>query len=210
MAAELKYRAFISYSHDDKKWADWLHRALENYRVPKSLLDASGSNGSIPRRLFPIYRDRAETPATADLQDYVRHALEQSAYLIVICSPSSRQSKWVNQEILNFKRLGRENRVLALIVEGEPNDSEGTEGRSARECFPDGLRFKIGSNGELTSERIEPAAADARPHGDGKESAKLKLIAGLLGVNYGALKQRELEAAKRRSRNFQVIAAVMF
>ena len=210
MAAELKYPAFISYSHQDKKWADWLHPALENYRVPKTLLVAQGSDGPIPRRLFPIYRDRAETPATADLQDYVRNALEQSAHLIVICSPSSRQSKWVNQEIMTFKRLGRESQILALIVEGEPNENEVAEGSSARECFPDALRFKLGSNGELSSERIEPAAADARPHADGKENAKLKLIAGLLGVNYGALKQRELEAAKRRTRNFQIIAAVMF
>jgi hypothetical protein len=23
------YRAFISYSHRDKAWADWLHKALE-------------------------------------------------------------------------------------------------------------------------------------------------------------------------------------
>src|SRR5689334_7645012 len=99
MAAELKYRAFISYSHRDKKWADWLHRALEGYRVPKSLLDASGRDGPIPQTLFPIYRDRTETPATANLHDYVRTALEQSAYLIVMCSPTSRRSKWVNQEI---------------------------------------------------------------------------------------------------------------
>ena len=35
---DYKYKAFISYSHQDKKWGDWLHRALETYRVPKGLV----------------------------------------------------------------------------------------------------------------------------------------------------------------------------
>jgi len=26
---DFKYKAFISYSHNDEKWADWLHKALE-------------------------------------------------------------------------------------------------------------------------------------------------------------------------------------
>ena len=28
---DYRYRAFISYSHRDSGWADWLHRALESY-----------------------------------------------------------------------------------------------------------------------------------------------------------------------------------
>ncbi len=35
---DYKYKAFISYSHQDKKWGDWLHRSLETYRVPKGLV----------------------------------------------------------------------------------------------------------------------------------------------------------------------------
>ncbi|HEV2650190.1 MAG TPA: hypothetical protein VGU69_02950, partial [Rhizomicrobium sp.] len=80
MTADFKYRAFISYSHRDKKWADWLHRALETYRVPKALVGKVGRDGPIPAKIFPVYRDRAETPAVADLQAYVQAALEQSAY----------------------------------------------------------------------------------------------------------------------------------
>ena len=34
---DYKYKAFISYSHQDKKWGDWLHRALETYRISKGL-----------------------------------------------------------------------------------------------------------------------------------------------------------------------------
>jgi tetratricopeptide (TPR) repeat protein len=206
---DFKYRGFISYSHRDKVWADWLHGALERYRVPKALVGTEGRDGPIPQRLFPIYRDRAETPATADLQDYVQTALRQSACLIVICSPHSRSSRWVNQEILNFKRLGREDRIFALIVGGEPNDSDISGEASALECFPDALRFRLGPDGRLGDQRLEPAAADARPQGDGKENAKLKLIAGMLGADYGALKQRDLEYARRRTRIYGAIALFM-
>ena len=38
MTGEFKYWAFISYSHQDKAWGDWLHKALETYRVPKRIV----------------------------------------------------------------------------------------------------------------------------------------------------------------------------
>ena len=46
--------------------------------------------------------------------------------------------------------------------------------------------------------RIDPIAADARPERDGKSNAKLKLVAGLLGIDYDVLKQRELHRRHRR------------
>ncbi|HEX4861088.1 MAG TPA: hypothetical protein VFV07_07605, partial [Rhizomicrobium sp.] len=61
VAETFKYRAFISYSHADTAWVDWLHRALESYRVPRGLAGMATSGGAIPARLYPIYRDRAES-----------------------------------------------------------------------------------------------------------------------------------------------------
>jgi hypothetical protein len=34
----IKYRAFLSYSHRDIRWAKWLHAALEGYRIDKDLV----------------------------------------------------------------------------------------------------------------------------------------------------------------------------
>src|ERR1700683_2210644 len=126
-----KYRAFISYSHRDKKWGDWLHRSLETYRVPKRIVGQPTRDGQRPRRLFPIFRDREELPASADLGTEVNEALTRSRYLIVVCSRNSAKSVWVNEEIKFFKKLGREDRVLALIVDGEPNTSEQKPGFTA-------------------------------------------------------------------------------
>jgi tetratricopeptide (TPR) repeat protein len=183
------YRAFLSYSHADKAWADWLHKALETYRVPSHLVGKRTKVGVIPRRLHPIFRDRAELASSTDLGDTINEALENSEALIVICSPRSAQSRWVNEEVLAFKRWGRADRIFCLIVDGEPTVSD-TPGCAAEECFSPALRCTHSEN-VPTNQRTEPVAADVRPGQDGKLNAKLKLVAGLLGVGFDTLKQRE-------------------
>jgi tetratricopeptide (TPR) repeat protein len=191
------YWAFISYSHRDSRWADWLHKSLESYRIPRQLVGTQGPRGAIPKRLAPVFRDREELPSATDLGGVIRDALERSACQIVICSPRAAKSRWVNEEILAFKRLGREDRIFCLIVDGEPNASD-DPGQQDHECFPSALRFRLGPEGELSETRTEPIAADARPGKDGKSNAKLKLIAGMLGVGFDALRRREQQRRNRR------------
>ena len=199
-----RYYAFISYSHQDKAWADWLHKALETYRVPKRLVGQATTAGTIPARLTPIFRDRDELASAHDLGRKVNEALAQSANLIVICSPHSAASHWVNEEVLAWKRIGQDERIFCLIVDGEPNASD-LPGRTAEECFAPALRFRLDTDGQPTRERTEPIAADARAGKDGKNNAKLKLVAGLLDVGFDELKQRELQ---RRTRRMTAVAAL--
>ena len=199
---KFRYRAFISYSHSDEKWARWLHRALESYRVPKHLVGTETQFGTIPARLAPVFRDRDELATATDLGEEINQALTESATQIVICSPDAAKSKWVNEEILAFKRLGRESKILCLIIDGEPNASQ-FEGRDLaefmdEECFPAALRYRLDADGELSNQPTEPIAADARPGKDSKSNAKLKLIAGMLGVRFDALKQREQHRRHQR------------
>jgi tetratricopeptide (TPR) repeat protein len=200
---EYKYRAFISYSHSDTRWATWLHRALESYRPPKELVGTTTARGVVPKRVSPVFRDREELPSATDLGALLRAALEQSQCQIIICSPKAAKSRWVNEEILSFKRLGREDRIFCLIVGGEPYAS-GMPGREDEECFPPAARFKLREDGELSDVPTEPIAADARPGKDGKQNAKLKIIAGLLAVGFDALRRRE---AQRRNRRLVAVAS---
>jgi len=192
-----QYRAFISYSHRDSAWAAWLHSSLEKYRPPKTLIGKSTDRGEVPKRLSPIFKDRDELPSATDLGALINAALTGSAAQIVICSPQAAKSKWVNEEILAFKRLGREDRILCIIVGGEPYASD-LPGREGEECFPPALRFRLGADGNLSTVRTEPIAADARPGKDGKSNAKLKLISGLLGVGYDTLRRREQQRRNQR------------
>jgi tetratricopeptide (TPR) repeat protein len=191
------YRAFISYSHRDQTWADWLHKALETYSVPSRLAGTTTAHGVIPRRLNPVFRDREELSSSPELGTKINQALAQSENLIVICSPASATSRWVNEEVLAYKRIGRAGRIFCLIVDGEPNATD-LPGREAEECFCPALRFQLDANGQPTNEHTEPIAADARPGKDGKQNAKLKLIAGMLDVGFDALKQREQHRRMRR------------
>ncbi|MDE2156157.1 MAG: toll/interleukin-1 receptor domain-containing protein [Xanthomonadaceae bacterium] len=204
VVSAFRYRAFISYSHQDKAWADWLHRALETYAIPRRLVGRSTAAGVIPKRLAPIFRDRDELASAHDLGRKVNEALAQSANLIVICSPRSAGSRWVNEEVLAYKRLGRSERIFCLIVDGEPHASD-IAGRQGDECFAPALRFQLDADGQPTPERTEPIAADARAGKDGKGNARLKLIAGMLEVGFDQLKQRELQ---RRTRRMSAIAAL--
>src|ERR1700677_5079737 len=190
--AALQYRAFLSYSHDDTAWAKWLHRALENYRIDKDLVGRETALGPVPKTLRPIFRDREDFSAGHSLADQTVRALEASQFLIVICSPNAARSEYVDEEIRRFKALDCAARVIPVIVDGEPGDLQ-------RECFPPAVRFKVGADAELTGEREEPLAADARPQGDGKEFAKLKVIAGLLGLGLDEIKRRAERARKRQN-----------
>ena len=198
-----QYRAFLSYSHSDGEWAAWLHRSLESYRPPRRLVGAVTDRGPVPKRLAPVFRDREELPSATDLGAAISEALRKSSCQIVICSPRAARSRWVNEEILEFKRLGREDRIFCLIIDGEPNASEDPR-QADRECFPPALRYRLGTDGNLSAIRTEPIAADARRGKDGRGHAKLKLIAGVLGVGFDSLRQREQQ---RRNRQLLVIAA---
>ena len=183
---EFRYKAFISYSHSDEAWARWLHGALESYRLPRKLARTDGRFGALPGRLFPVFRDRDELSSATDLSKKVREALAESAALVVICSPAAAASRWVNEEIRAFRALGRGDRIFSLIVDGDPKASGLDES-----CFPPALLE--GGVGESQ----EPLAADARKWADGKPLAKLKLIAGILGIRLDELRRRE---QKRRTR----------
>jgi len=186
------YRAFISYSHRDKDLAQWLHRQVEAYRIPEKLVGKVTGVGKVPRRLRPIFRDREELPASGDLSAELSAALRQSMFLVVICSPASAKSRWVNEEILQFKRVHGDGRVLAIVSDGEPNASD-TPGMDHRECFPHALRFRMGADGVLSDIPAEPIAADIRREADGQRLATQKLIAGLTGLKLDELVQRETQ-----------------
>ncbi len=190
--APYHYWAFVSYSHRDQRWANWLHRALELYRVPRRL-----KGEGLPRRLYPIFKDRDELPVSPDLGHQIETALAQSRHLIVVCSPHSAQSRFVNEEVRQFKAMGGTDRILCLVVDGEPNASD-HPGAEASECFVPALRYAVGPDGELTEERAEPIAADLRPGKDGRAYGFLKLLAGLLGVRLDDLARRDHERRVRR------------
>jgi tetratricopeptide (TPR) repeat protein len=182
------YWAFLSYSSHDLAIAQWLHRALENYVVPRRFVGAPTPAGPAPRRFRPIFHDRTELPADSDLGASIESALAQSAYLIVICSPPAAKSHWVEKEFVAFRALQGTARIFSVIVSDSPTGSH-------LDCFPSALRYGPDTG---TAERPEPIAVDLRPGGDGRRMARLKLIAGMLGVGLDELVRRDNHRRHRR------------
>jgi len=188
-----KYKAYISYSHRDDKWASWLHNVLESYRIPHKLVGTVTGVGRVPARVSPVFRDRDDLSAADDLGGIVQQALEDSENLIVVCSPQATASHWVNEEIRHFARLGRKDQVFCIIVDGDPAGA-GTDSA----CFPEALA-EIGMQ--------EPLAADVRQWADGKNLSKLKIISGMLGLPLDQLRRRDLQK-RQKIWAFASVAAV--
>jgi len=200
MAGTYRYKAFISYSHSDKRFANWLLKSLEGYRVPKRLLSAD-SSGPV-QKLGRIFRDRDELPAAEDLTAEVKKALANSEFMIVLCSPAAAASRWVNREIIEFKKLNGEGKILSVIISGEPFASKSAQ--PEQECFPPALRFRLGKGGQITKVEAEPLAADFRAGGDGRKRGLLKLVAGLMGLSLDTLVARDLQ---RKMRHVTMVTA---
>jgi MTH538 TIR-like domain (DUF1863) len=183
-----RYWAFISYSHRDAPFGRRLHRKLETYALPRRLVGRKTAQGTVPRKLAPIFRDREELAAAHDLSAEVRAALKASRCLIVVCSPASAASQWVGREIEVFRELHPGRPILAAMRDGEPAD-----------CFPPGL---LGS--DASGAAIEPLAADFRRGRDGEHLGLLKLVAGILGLGLDELAQRD---ATRRNQRVTAVTA---
>lgn len=199
-----KYWAFISYSHADEEWAKWLHKSIETYRVPRKIVGRETAQGQISKRLFPVFRDREELPGASDLGGKLQDALTKSRSLIVICSPKSAVSKWVNEEVKTYKSFGHTGRVFCLITDGEPNAAPDS---GLLECFPPAVRFQV-IDGQVTTDPAEPIAADARPGKDGKTNALLKLLSGVMGVGYDELRRRERQRQRQRQMRFAALGVL--
>ena len=189
----MRYRAFFSYSRADNRVANWLHGQLDRYRTPKALIGIDGKFGNVPSKLHPIFRDRTDLPSGGHLSKVLQDALEDSETLIVLCSPAAAKSAYVNHEVETFIRLGRQDRIFPVIADGEPNSRD-----PEAECFPPALR----PLGILAADLRHIKGKSGQVTGDGKNTARLKLTAGLLGLPLDELVKRE----QRRQRQLTGLA----
>ena len=186
---EYKYDAFISYRHCDldKFVAENLHKTLETYELPKNIKEKLGITGRTIKRVF---RDQDELPLSSNLEDPILDALNNSKYLIVICSPRLKESLWCKKEIETFKKIRGRKNIFCVLIEGEPSDSFPEEVLYDEETVTD----KSGKKKKV-KKLVEPLAADVR--GVNKKEVlkkikeeKLRLISPMYNLDYDDLKQR--------------------
>ena len=185
---ERSYIAFISYRHKelDREAAIALQKKIEHFKVPKEFRDKTGSD-----RLGYCFRDEDELPTSSSLSDSIRYALDHTQFLIVICTPDLPKSEWCAEEIRYFLSTHDRDHLLAVLVNGEPEES-----------FSPYMTNVYDDNGEVLK-RIEPLAANitgtpehySRPKFK-KES--IRIVAALIGCPFDELWQRERRYQNRR------------
>ena len=165
MDGAIRYWAFLSYSHDDRRAAERLHRVLESYRIPRRLTGRQGPFGIVPPRLHPIFRDRDELTASGHLGVVVEAALAASRNLIVLCSPASADSPWVESEIAAFHRLHPEAPVLCVLLAGEPlgRGAAGSANNSGADARYSGVPPEVFPGGDTASALVRCGANIAVP-----------------------------------------------
>lgn len=181
-----EYYAFISYKREDEKWAKWLQNKLMTYKLPAALRKEIPR---LPKRIHPVFRDKTDL-GPCILTEGLRKELERSQYLIVVCSPKAAKSEWVGKEIDAFSGMGRADRIIPFIVEGEPNSN------NDRECFHPVIKEKI------------PETLGINVNEIGKQQAFVKVAAKLLDLRFDALWGR-FQREQRKQRFFAAAVALV-
>lgn len=167
-----------------------LQMKLESYGFPVALRK---NNPSLPAKIRPIFRDQSEL-AGGNLEEEIEKGLQDSKYLIVICSPRAAQSPWVSKEVQYFIDNGREEFIIPFIIGGYPNAANPED-----ECFPEGLRLLSGER-EILGININEM---------GRDAASIKVIARMFDVRFDTLWQRH-ERTKRRKRYTLITGVLIF
>ncbi len=194
------YSAFISYRHAelDIHVAEEVQKLLEHYHIPKEIQKSKGIK-NIP----PIFRDKNELPITSNLNDDISEALDNSDYLIVICSTHTSESIWVTREIEYFLKGHNKSQILTILADGEPQD-----------VIPEILLTDTVTHTDINGVEyieqvpVEPLSCDLR-NGikKGKKDEIPRLAAALIGCSYDELIQRQKQYMIKR---FTAIMSVAF
>ncbi len=189
MEQDKRYYAFISYKREDERWAKWLQHRLEHYKLPSNL----NGRTDLPREIRPVFRDTAELNP-GNLPQQIHDALTTSRHLIVVCSPRSAASPWVNREIEAFIAMGKQDRIIPFIVDGRPMADDPGE-----ECFPQAIR-DLPKEQELLGANVNEM---------GRDAAAVKTVAQMFGVRFDTLWKR-YEREQKRKRAMVVAAVALF
>ena len=194
---DVKYDAFISYRHSefDSFVVENLHKKLESFKLPKSVLHKV-KNGRT--RINRVFRDVDELPLADNLSEPINDALRNSDYLITVCTPRYPESRWCMKEIEVFLQTHTRDHILVVLAEDEPVNS-----------FPEILTLEevetVDEKGEkvIIRRELEPLAADTRGENrkevlKAMDTAVIKLAAAMFGLNFDDLRQRQREQKIRR------------
>ena len=185
----------------DASVANSLADSIRRYRLPSGTV--------LPDRSLNyrrIYVDVAGRP----MDDEARAVLDNSRYMAVLCSPETRTDPFVLERLDYFRKIGKDDNIIAVLVRGEPADSfpeSFIEKKLVRKILPDMTVIE-------RIETIEPVASDLRADTPARWKEVLsyetvRIIASVLGLHPDDLEQRHRMRRRRTAALFvSVIAGI--
>lgn len=218
-----KYVAFISYNHNnrDKKWARWIQKELESYRIPTKIRK---EHNILAKRIGLLFRDETDL-GVSELTEALAEAVRNSRYIIVVCSPEAVSSTWVYKEVrlfmlthagkreysfedlkelverpLDYSSLENvsywNDHIIPFIIEGKC-DSDGDDN-----CYVPELKAFNPKGAEIFDEY------SLHITGKSKTKAKCSIIAKILKLEYNEIRRRE-DDRKRKLRTL-ISVSILF
>lgn len=190
-----KYFAFVSFQSSDAQEAIRLQHAIERYRLPAVLCK---NDSSVPRYIKPLYCYLNDMHAGEELMMELKARMEQSHYLIVVCSPRAAKSAYINSGIDYFISLGRRDCIIPIIVDGIPYSNN-----PDTECFPDALKRHFPKHSDPLQDHsilgINIHEAGIGSHRQAYDRAMLMVVARILQLDFDGLLLRDQQRRRRRT-----------
>jgi len=176
--------AAVSFVTEDAAWCDWIYHALNGYPLPASLVDRVTPHGFPRPDCLSIFPDRQDP----DYHEHIAQALENSAFLVVVCSSHSAHHAVVDEHIRAFKNAGGDERIIALVIDGLPDERLGEHPRVENyEWLPAWLRWRCDEKGFCPADRSEPRIVDARRGHASLRQVRDALLTALVDMDSGEL-----------------------
>ncbi|HEV7504945.1 MAG TPA: toll/interleukin-1 receptor domain-containing protein [Thermoanaerobaculia bacterium] len=197
----MNYDAFVSYSHEaDRSLARKLQSALQRIGKP----------WYVPRSLR-IFRDETDLSATPHGWIDIERALDHSRYLIMLASPRAAASKWVQREIAHWLSLGRADRLLLALTEGDItwDDEKGDFDWPNTSALPRQLSKQFTQEPfwvDIRSIGLSDADSERNP---AFELAVARIGAPVYGIDVETLVSRDAREHRRTIRHVSVAAAIL-
>jgi WD40 repeat protein len=102
-----EYDAFLSYAHRDKEITTAIQKGL--HQIGRRI-------GQL--RALRVFRDDTNLTANPDLWGKITDALDGSRFMIVVLSPQSAESHWVNEEVSYWLQNRGHEQLMLVLAEG--------------------------------------------------------------------------------------------
>ena len=189
----------IVSARSDADAANRLAESIRKYRLPSG--PALTQSGLDYRRILLDTQEAA-------FDDQVCRQLENSRFMVLLCSPDAKNSEALARRLAAFRSTHDSDRMIAVIVRGEPEDAfpeNFRERKLVRHILPDQRVIE-------RMETIEPIAADLRADTRKREKQLLRyetvrIAASVMGLHPDDLEQRQQARQKKNRLRILAIAA---